>query len=79
VIEVPTEELEKLIAGLSEENYAAVVKFAQYLSSQQQEDSLHSQDPQDVSKRIGAGKGLFTAPEDFDACNDEVATLFGAV
>lgn len=28
-----------------------------------------------VSRRIGAAKGKFKAPDDFDACNDEVYAM----
>ena len=30
----------------------------------------------DVSKRIGAGKGILNDSEDFDKWNDEIADLF---
>lgn len=33
----------------------------------------------DVSKRIGAGKGILTDSEDFDKWNDEIADLFEGV
>lgn len=71
---MPLAELEKLIEGLDEENYAAVVKFASYLSEQQK---LSASQGSSASRRIGAGKGLFVAPADLDSCNDEVAALFG--
>lgn len=30
-----------------------------------------------VSKRIGAAEGRFVVPDDFDACNGEIAEMFG--
>ena len=32
-------------------------------------------DAPEVSKRIGAAKGVFTAPDDFDAANKEAADM----
>lgn len=29
------------------------------------------------SKRIGVAEGKFVVPDDFDACNDEIAEMFG--
>ncbi len=28
-------------------------------------------------KRIGVAEGKFVVPDDFDACNDEIAEMFG--
>lgn len=41
--------------------------------SRRQNETL--QEVPDVSKRIGIAKGEFTAPEDFDANNDEVYAM----
>ena len=30
-----------------------------------------------ASKRIGTAEGKFVVPDDFDACNDEIAEMFG--
>lgn len=30
-----------------------------------------------TSRRIGVAEGKFVAPDDFDACNDEIAEMFG--
>lgn len=30
-----------------------------------------------ASKRIGVAEGKFVVPDDFDACNDEIAEMFG--
>lgn len=30
-----------------------------------------------TSQRIGIAEGKFVVPDDFDACNDEIAEMFG--
>ena len=37
---------------------------------------LVSLEPKNYGKRIGIAKGKFTVPDDFDADNDLIATLF---
>lgn len=32
---------------------------------------------ENTSKRIGIAEGKFIVPDDFDACNDEIAEMFG--
>jgi len=69
---VLTPEVIELINSLSEENYEAALKFAKFL--------LHLQETQasENSARLGTMKGQFTVPDGIDACNDEIAELFGA-
>ena len=69
---MPIAELERLIQSLNEANYTAAISYIRFLSESQDKEP----EP-DVSRRIGVAKGMFTAPDDLDACNDEVAALFG--
>ena len=39
------------------------------------EEELNQINEVDVSKRIGIAKGKFKAPDDFDACNEEVYAM----
>ena len=39
---------------------------------------MESPKVEDTSKRIGVAEGKFVVPDDFDACNDKIAEMFGS-
>lgn len=60
----------KKVAGLSDDNLMFL--------SDVTDKFMESPKVEDTSKRIGVAEGKFVVPDDFDACNDKIAEMFGA-
>ncbi len=60
----------KKVAGLSDDNLM--------LLSDVTDKFMESPKVENTSKRIGVAEGKFVVPDDFDACNDKIAEMFGA-
>lgn len=63
------EKLIKKIAGLSDDNLMFLSDIIDKFMRPVQAET--------TSKRIGIAEGKFVVPDDFDACNDEIAEMFG--
>lgn len=66
-------ELEKVLNGLSEDNFQAAVKYIMYLSDTQNENGTGNPG----MRTLGLAKGEFEVPDNIDSCNDEIAEMFG--
>lgn len=63
------EKVIKKVDGLSDDNLM--------LLSDVIDKFMESPKLQNTSKRIGVAEGKFVVPDDFDACNDKIAEMFG--
>lgn len=63
------EKLIKKIVGLSDDNLIFLSDMIDKFMKPVQVEI--------ASKRIGIAEGKFAVPDDFDACNDEIAEMFG--
>ena len=63
------EKVIKKVVGLSDDNLIFLSDMIDKFMRPVQSET--------VSKRIGVAKGKFVIPDDFDACNDEIAEMFG--
>ena len=61
---------DKKVAGLSDDNLMFL--------SDVTDKFMESPKVEDTSKRIGVAEGKFVVPDDFDACNDKIAEMFGS-
>ena len=64
------EKVIKKEAGLSDDNLMFL--------SDVTDKFMESPKVENISKRIGVAEGKFVVPDDFDACNDKIAEMFGA-
>lgn len=63
------EKVIKKVDGLSDDNLM--------LLSDVIDKFMESPKLQNTSKRIGVAEGKFVVQDDFDACNDKIAEMFG--
>lgn len=63
------EKVIKKVVGLSDDNLMFLSDMIDKFMRPVQEKT--------TSKRIGIAEGKFIVPDDFDACNDEIAEMFG--
>ena len=63
------EKVIKKVVGLSDDNLMFLSDMIDRFMRPVQEET--------ASKRIGISEGKFVVPDDFDACNDEIAEMFG--
>ncbi len=64
------EKVIKKVAGLSDDNLMFLGDVTDKI--------MESPKVENISKRIGVAEGKFVVPDDFDACNDKIAEMFGA-
>lgn len=63
------EKVIKKVAGLSDDNLMFL--------SDVTDKFMESPKVENTSKRIGVAEGKFVVLDDFDACNDKIAEMFG--
>lgn len=63
------EKVIKKVAGLSDDNLMFL--------SDVTDKFMESPKVENTSKRIGVAEGKFVVPDDFDACKDKIAEIFG--